>query len=82
VKRKSREETGRAFRMTARKLMRRVARIPAEAYHRATAYLADTLDWLHHHDTLDCMNPYWDNSGDAIQDDFNQSEQNNLSLHL
>jgi hypothetical protein len=53
VKRKRREETGRAFRMTARKLLRRVARLPVEAYARATTYLADTLDWLnqwHHHD--------------------------------
>jgi hypothetical protein len=53
VKRKRREETVQAFRMTARKLLRRVVRIPAEAYTRATAYLADTLDWLkqwHQHD--------------------------------
>ena len=53
VKRKRREETGRAFRITARKLLRRVERIPTEAYARATAYMADTLDWLnqwHHHD--------------------------------
>jgi hypothetical protein len=46
VKRKRREEAGRAFRMTARKLLQRVVRIPAEAYARATTYLADTLDWL------------------------------------
>ena len=53
VKRKRREETVQAFRMTARKLLHRMVRIPAEAYTRATAYLADTLDWLnqwHHHD--------------------------------
>ena len=53
MNRKRREDTGRAFRMTARKLMRRVARIPAEVYTRATGYLAETLDWLnlwHHHD--------------------------------
>jgi hypothetical protein len=51
--RKRREETGRAFRMTARELVRRAVRMPAEAYARATAYLADTLDWLnfwHHHE--------------------------------
>ena len=46
VKRKRQEETGRAFRMTARKLLQRVVRFPAEAYGRATAYLSDTLDWL------------------------------------
>jgi hypothetical protein len=53
VKRKRREETVQAFRMTARKLLYRVVRIPSEAYTRATAYLADTLDWLnqwHQHD--------------------------------
>jgi hypothetical protein len=35
--------------------MRRTLRLPAEAYARATAYLADTLDWLnlwHHHDEV------------------------------
>lgn len=55
VKRKRREETGRAFRMTARKLMRRTIRLPRQAFARATAYLADTLDWLnlwHHHDDI------------------------------
>jgi len=53
VKRKRREDAGRAFRMSARKLLRRALRIPAEAYDRATTYLSDTLDWLnqwHDHD--------------------------------
>ncbi len=47
------EATGRAFRMTANKVMHRAARLPAEAYATATAYLTDTLDWLnpwHQHD--------------------------------
>ena len=40
------EDTGRAaFRMAARKIMRRAVRIPAAAYAAAT-YLWDTLDWL------------------------------------
>jgi hypothetical protein len=37
--------------------VQRVTRIPAEAYGRATAYLADTLDWLnqwHHYDEHFC----------------------------
>jgi hypothetical protein len=46
ARRKGDEDTGRAFRMTARQIMRRAARIPAEAYAKATAYLTDTLDWL------------------------------------
>jgi hypothetical protein len=55
VKRKRRDETTRAFHMTARNLVRRTVRLPAKAYAKATAYLADTLDWLnlwHHHDPL------------------------------
>jgi hypothetical protein len=42
------EDTGQAaFRMAARKIVRRVVvTLPAEAYARATAYLSDTLDWL------------------------------------
>jgi len=47
------EDTGRAFRMAARKVVRRAGRIPAEAFATASAYLSDTLDWLnqwHHHD--------------------------------
>jgi hypothetical protein len=63
VKRKRREETGRAFQMTARKLVRRAVRIPAEAYVRATAYLADTFDWLnqwHHQDDIaEDVHPAW-----------------------
>ena len=53
-KKRRREDTGKAFRLTARKVMRRTARLPAEAYVAATGYLSDTLDWLnqwHHHDS-------------------------------
>ena len=53
VKRKRREETVQAFRMTARKVLHRMVRIPTEAYARATAYLADTLDWLNQWHHLD-----------------------------
>jgi hypothetical protein len=39
-------ETEKAFGMAARAALRRAARIPADVYMAATAYLADTLDWL------------------------------------
>ena len=32
--------------MAARAALRRAPRLPRQAYARATAYLADTLDWL------------------------------------
>jgi hypothetical protein len=69
-RRRRREDTGRAFRMTARKIVRRAARIPAAAT-AAVAYLWDTLDWLNpwHHDA---------SSTDELGDDC----QNHLSLHL
>jgi hypothetical protein len=53
-RRRRSEDTGRAFRLAAGKTLRRAARLPAEAYVVATAYLSDTLDWLtqwHHHDS-------------------------------
>ena len=58
-RRSSSEDTGQAaFRMAARKIMRRVGRLPAEAYAAASAYLFDTLDWMNpwHHepDPQDC----------------------------
>jgi hypothetical protein len=34
------------FPAAARKIMRRTVRVPAQAYAAASAYLADTLDWL------------------------------------
>jgi hypothetical protein len=39
--------------MTARKLLRQVVHIRAEAYGRASAYLSDTLDWLNQWHTHD-----------------------------
>ena len=39
-------ETDKAFVMAARATLRRAVSIPRQAYTAATAYLADTLDWL------------------------------------
>jgi hypothetical protein len=71
VRRKRREETGRAFRMTARKLLQRVTRIPAEAYASATAYLADTLDWLNQ----------WQNYDDHSSEEATRAANDDLYPH-
>jgi hypothetical protein len=73
-RRRRTEDTGKAFRMTARKMMRRAARIPAAAY-TATAYLWDTLDWL---------NPWQHDASTTseLDDDYQHGEQQHLSLHL
>ena len=73
-RRRRTEDTGKAFRMTARKMMRRAARIPAAAY-TATAYLWDTLDWLNpwQHDA---------SSTSELDEDCQHGEQHHLSLHL
>ena len=39
-------ETDKAFIMAARATLRRAVAIPIDAYAAATAFLADTLDWL------------------------------------
>ena len=39
-------DTRTLFPAAARQIMRRTARVPAQAYAAASAYLADTLDWL------------------------------------
>jgi hypothetical protein len=73
-RRRRSEDTGKAFRMAARKIMRRAARIPAAAY-TATAYLWDTLDWL---------NP-WHNETDStseLNEDFHHTEQHYIYPHL
>ena len=62
--------------MAARAAFRRAARmIPCEAYTRATAYLADTLDWL---------NLWQDNaeSTDQLDNETNSPDTNGTSLHL
>ena len=73
-RRRRTEDTGKAFRMTARKIIRRAARIPAAAY-AATAYL-----W----DTLDCLNPWQHDASTTseLDDDYQHGEQQHLSLHL
>ena len=73
-RRRRSEDTGKAFRMAARKRMRRPARIPAAAY-AAAAYLWDTLDWLNpwQHDA---------SSTSELDDDCQHGEQQHLSLHL
>lgn len=67
------EDTGRsAFRMAARKIVRRAARLPPEAYAVATAYLSNTLDWLnewHHHDS-------------DVHEDFQPAPSDHLYPHL
>jgi hypothetical protein len=54
--------------MAAKAILRRVVRLPAQAYAVATGYLGDTLDW---------MNPYWPPDAEhmEIDDDFS-SKQN------
>lgn len=73
TRRRSRGETGSAaFKMAASNIMHRAARIPAEAYATATAYLMDTLDWLnqwHHHD-------------DDQNEDFRAASNDHLYPHL
>jgi hypothetical protein len=73
-RRRRTEDTGTAFRMAARKMMRRAARIPAAAYS-ATVYLWGTLDWLNpwQHDA---------SSTSELDEDCQHGEQNHLSLHL
>lgn len=71
MRRRRTEDTGRAFRMTARKIMRRTARIPAAAT-AAVAYLWDTLDWLnqcHHTDS-------------HLDEDFQPAPSDHLYPHL
>lgn len=72
ARRKGDEDTGRAFRMTARQIMRRAARIPAEAYAKATAYLADTLDWLNQ----------WHHTADDFTEDVQPAPTDYLYPHL
>jgi len=71
-RRRRTEETGRAFRMTARKLLRRAVRIPVEAYARATGYLADTLDWLN----------LWHHGDQHFTEDVHHAPSDHLYPHL
>lgn len=67
-KRKRRGEIGSAFRMAARKLVRRALGIPAAAYHRAALYLADTLDWLN----------LWHDNGENLTEDTQTGPRDHL----
>ena len=73
-RRRRTEETGRAFRMTAGKIMGRAVRLPAAAY-AAVAFLSDTLDWLNPWQGHDTANT------DNIDDDFHQTQQYDISHH-
>jgi hypothetical protein len=68
-------ETDKAFIMAARATFRRAVAIPIEAYAAATAFLADTLDWL---------NLWQDNaeSADQLDNETNNPDTNHTSLHL
>jgi hypothetical protein len=68
-------ETDKAFVMAARATLRRAASIPRQAYATATAFLADTLDWL---------NLWQDNaaSADQLDNETNNPDTNYTSLHL
>jgi hypothetical protein len=65
-------ETGRAFMPAARAIVRRTIAPPIVSYARATAYLADTLDWL---------NLWQDNSADECGPEV-YTEPVYLSAHL
>jgi hypothetical protein len=69
------DETDKAFRMAAVHIMRRVIRLPVEAYFAATDYLRDVLDW---------MNPYGQDEMDdsAELDGSLDTKQNHFSPHL
>jgi hypothetical protein len=72
ARRKGGEDTGRAFRMTATKIMRRASRVPADVYAKATAYLFDTLDWLNQ----------WNHHDDAFTEDVTPAPRDHLYPHL
>ena len=61
--------------MAARATLRRAVSIPREAYAAATAFLADTLDWL---------NLWQDNAenADQLDNETNNPDTNYTSLHL
>jgi hypothetical protein len=70
-KRKRREDARRFFTVT-KKMLRRVPRLPAEAYAAAASYLADTLDGL---------NPWHTNDTD-LNEDFQPTPSDHLYPHL
>lgn len=73
-RRRRTEDTGRVFRMTAQKIMRRAVTVPVIGH--AAEFLADTLDWLH----LWNWNTPDSTSSEACED-FHYAEHNHLSPH-
>jgi hypothetical protein len=57
--------------MTARNLLRRVVRLPDEAYDHATVYLTDTLDWF---------NP-WHHQDEGLTEEVKRGDNDDLYPH-
>jgi hypothetical protein len=70
--RKGGEDTGRTFRMSARKTTRRPARVPKDAFARVADFLADTLDWLN----------LWHHHGEDFSDNCRPAASDHLYPHL
>ena len=72
-RRRTEEETRGGFKLAARQIMHRAARLPAAAY-AAVAFLSDTLDWLNpwHNETA---------SADELHEDFNATEPQHIYPH-
>jgi hypothetical protein len=64
-------ETGKAFAIVAKSVLRRVVRLPSNAYATATAYLADTLDWLNLWQD-NAANDHW------LDEDFSAKQDRNF----
>ena len=71
-RRRRRDDTGRAFRMTARKIMRCAARLPP------AAYAAPEEAW----GTLDRLNPWHHDTTTELVESGPEAEPGHLSLHL
>jgi hypothetical protein len=66
-------DTRTLFPVAARTILRHTARVPAQAYAAASAYLSDTLDWLNlWHDDMD--------SGTELKDEIDARKH--LSPHI
>jgi hypothetical protein len=66
--RRRRGDSDRALRMTARATLRRVPPLPPQAFATATAFLADTLDWLNLWHDADASEP--DDNPDVYRNDL------------
>jgi hypothetical protein len=73
--RRRRGETDKGFVLASRAALRRTVSMPCEAYAAATAYLADTIDWL---------NLWQDNAegADQLDNGTNNPDTKPTSLHL